>query len=207
MSDTAYSSAPFSLPADPTENLDAVTKQYVDTADSGKVSKAGDTMTGPLYLPTGGSITDTNQVPDKAYVDNYIANHPPIAEDIVCDPIGDVAAANVQAAIEELDSEKVARAGDAMSGLLQLSADPVLDLHAATKQMAERQGTKIINVTLSSLPYETLITHNMGRRVNVTLEDNYGNTGWTNWTYDVSDPLNKLTVYFGGTFIGKVILT
>src|SRR5215469_5454402 len=42
---------PLILAADPSNNLGAATKQYVDTGVSTKVSKAGDTMTGALTLP------------------------------------------------------------------------------------------------------------------------------------------------------------
>jgi hypothetical protein len=42
------SAASVSLAANPTTNLQATTKQYVDTADALKLNKAGDAMTGPL---------------------------------------------------------------------------------------------------------------------------------------------------------------
>lgn len=48
-------------------------------------------------------------------------------------PAGNIEATNVQDAIEELDAEKVAKAGDTMSGFLTLNAAPTSDLHAATK--------------------------------------------------------------------------
>jgi len=42
--------ASVSLAANPTTNLQATTKQYVDTADALKLNKAGDTMTGALIV-------------------------------------------------------------------------------------------------------------------------------------------------------------
>jgi len=42
--------ASVTLAANPTANLQATTKQYVDTADALKLNKAGDTMTGPLIV-------------------------------------------------------------------------------------------------------------------------------------------------------------
>ena len=54
-------------------------------------------------------------------------------------PAGNVAATNVQAAIAEVDSEKVAKAGDTMTGLLTLSADPTAVLHAVTKQYVDNR--------------------------------------------------------------------
>lgn len=44
------SAASVSLAANPTTNLQATTKQYVDAADALKLNKAGDTMTGPLIV-------------------------------------------------------------------------------------------------------------------------------------------------------------
>lgn len=44
------------LAADPTALLGAATKQYVDTADALKVSKAGDTMTGNLTPAVNGAV-------------------------------------------------------------------------------------------------------------------------------------------------------
>jgi len=62
------------LNADPTQPLEAATKQYVDavavtaSAVNDKVDKAGDTMTGPLVLP--GLPTQPNEAAIKQYVDN-----------------------------------------------------------------------------------------------------------------------------------------
>lgn len=44
------SAASVTLGANPTTNLQATTKQYVDTADALKLNKAGDTMTGALIM-------------------------------------------------------------------------------------------------------------------------------------------------------------
>lgn len=44
------SAASVTLGANPTTNLQATTKQYVDTADALKLNKAGDTMTGALIV-------------------------------------------------------------------------------------------------------------------------------------------------------------
>ena len=46
----AITAASVSLAANPTTNLQATTKQYVDAADALKVNKAGDTMTGALIV-------------------------------------------------------------------------------------------------------------------------------------------------------------
>ena len=46
----AITAASVSLAANPTTNLQATTKQYVDAADALKLNKAGDTMTGALIV-------------------------------------------------------------------------------------------------------------------------------------------------------------
>src|SRR5262249_5048985 len=70
----AFSTAP-SVPT-PTQATDAVNKAYVDGAVSGVgggafVSKAGDTMTGPLQL--SGAPVKTNQAATRHYVDTGLA--------------------------------------------------------------------------------------------------------------------------------------
>jgi hypothetical protein len=55
---------PINLPADPTTALQAVTKQYVDavqTSANGKVTKAGDTMTGDLVIAKANPILTLNK--------------------------------------------------------------------------------------------------------------------------------------------------
>jgi len=52
-------------------------------------------------------------------------------------PAGNISSTNVQAALQELDNEKVAKAGDTMTGFLVLNAPPVLDLQAATKKYVD----------------------------------------------------------------------
>ena len=99
------------LHADPVANLQAATKQYVDTQDALKVSKAGDTMTGALVLP-GDPTTDLQAAP-KQYVDSNITS--------------------LTSYVDTQDALKVAKAGDSMTGLLTLSGAPTADLHAATK--------------------------------------------------------------------------
>jgi hypothetical protein len=60
-----------------------------------------------------------------------------VASGVSFTPIGNVAATNVQAAIAEVDTEKVTKAGDTMGGLLTLSGPPSVDLHAATKKYVD----------------------------------------------------------------------
>ena len=60
-----------------------------------------------------------------------------VASGVTFTPGGDIAASNVQGAINELDSEKLAKAGGSMTGALLLAAAPTADLHAATKKYVD----------------------------------------------------------------------
>ena len=117
---------PLILVGNPTAALQAATKQYVDDGDAavraemaaadsainsqlaGKLSRAGDTMTGMLTLAAG--PTAPLHAATKSYVD---------------------------AAAGSLSGSKVDRAGDAMTGFLTLHADPTSALHAATKSYVD----------------------------------------------------------------------
>ena len=61
------------LHADPSGNLQAATKQYVDSADALKLNKAGDTMTGALVL--SGAPTAPDEASNKQYVDSKVQTH------------------------------------------------------------------------------------------------------------------------------------
>ena len=53
-------------------------------------------------------------------------------------PAGAIASTNVQAAIEELDTEKLGKAGGTMTGFITLHADPDTAMKAATKQYVDQ---------------------------------------------------------------------
>lgn len=107
-----------------------------------KVSKAGDTMTGALVLAA--DPTANLQAATKQYVDGKIANTTITANNITYTPAGNIAANNVTGALTELDTEKVAKAGDTMTGALVLSGAPTIDLHAATKLYVDTaSGAKV----------------------------------------------------------------
>jgi hypothetical protein len=59
------------------------------------------------------------------------------ASEISFTPTGDIAAATVQLALAELDTDKLAKAGGTMTGALTLAGDPASSLHAATKQYVD----------------------------------------------------------------------
>ena len=102
--------------ATPSASTDAANKAYVDQ----RVSKAGDTITGPLVMSssTGGAYIDMGTT-------NRIIN--------LADPVNGADAVNLQTA----DGRYVNIAGDTMTGPLTLNADPTQVLHAATKQYVD----------------------------------------------------------------------
>jgi hypothetical protein len=59
--------------------------------------------------------------------------------DVAITPGGGISSTNVQAAIMELDAEKVAKAGDTMTGILNLNGTCTSNLHAAHKAYVDTQ--------------------------------------------------------------------
>jgi len=51
-----------------------------------------------------------------------------------------------------------------------------------------------------------LVIHNLGKRPNVTVEDSGGNEVVGNVQNDITDPMNKLTIFFTAAFGGKAFL-
>lgn len=134
-------------------------------------------MTGPLVL--SGAPAAPLEAATKGYVD---ALGRPVAAQVPSDPTGDVASTNVQDALGELASEKIARAGDSMTGPLILdSLTPSVGLAAAPKSYVDKMGS----YEYSFLPgdftwnsglglYEVAINHSLDRRPRVTLYDENG---------------------------------
>ena len=87
------------LASDPTANLHAATKQYVDNADALKLDIAGGTMTGALTL--SGAPTNASHAATKAYVDSQVT-----AQDL--DVAGDTGTGAI-----DLDSQSLTIAGTA----------------------------------------------------------------------------------------------
>jgi hypothetical protein len=59
------------------------------------------------------------------------------ASTVTFSPYGNLSASDTQAAIQELDDEKLPLVGGTLSGALTLNADPTTDLHAVTKQYVD----------------------------------------------------------------------
>jgi hypothetical protein len=137
------------LNANPSVNLGAATKQYVDTGDAavqaiantanttantanttantanttanGKVSKTGDTMTGALILNANPNVA--LGAATKQYVDSVVGSG--------------TAGGATTAYVDQQDALRVAKAGDTMTGALILNANPSVNLGAATKQYVD----------------------------------------------------------------------
>ena len=143
------------LSADPVDALQATTKQYTDAQDALKVAKAGDTMTGHLTL--NADPTSLLHAAPKQYVDSTVATHADnaalhitTAQNTFLDALT-VTSTEVNA-LQGIDSNvqdqidtKVSKAGDTMTGALILSADPTVNLEAATKQYVDSQDAYKVN--------------------------------------------------------------
>lgn len=130
-----------------TLQADAVTKSYVDTQDALKVSKAGDTMTGPLVLPA--DPTAALQAAPKQYVDNSVnthatdaALHLTAAQNTFLDAVTVTAAevnhlSGVTSSVQTQIDNRLPLSGGTMTGAIVLAADPVELLEPATKQYTD----------------------------------------------------------------------
>ena len=90
---------------------------------------------------TGEISVDTSVIANKSYVDTKVADLVDSAPALL-DTLNELAAAigddaNFVNTVTTGLSEKVAKSGDTMTGALTLSADPVNNLHAATKQYVD----------------------------------------------------------------------
>jgi hypothetical protein len=113
-------------------NLSDVFDANASRLNIGAVNVQGDTMEGSLYL--FGSPTVPNEAATKGYVDSVVGGVGVVTSfntrtGAVVLTTGDVSAA--------LGFTPVNKAGDTMTGLLVLSADPTSALHAVTKQYAD----------------------------------------------------------------------
>lgn len=97
------------------------------------VKRAGDTMTGPLFLHA--DPTQPLQAATKQYVDAVSAAVSGIG--------GSLANYATISYVDSQDATKVSKSGDTMTGHLTLSGDPSQPLHAATKQYVDNVNTNI----------------------------------------------------------------
>ena len=160
----------------PAGNIAATDVQAaLNELDTEKLALAGGTMTGNLTL--AGAPSSSLHAATKAYVDAAV----PVlaASGVTFTPAGDIAAANVQAALEELDNEKepllgftpVNKAGDTLTGALILSPEDLSTAqHAVYRAYADNiahhatQQNLIINGDFSVWQTTTSIAFDATRR-------------------------------------------
>lgn len=146
------------LSADPSANLEAATKQYVDAAESAAETSSNtytDDLIGDATVDGTGGNTVTDRI--SAAVSNLVDSAPG-----TLDTLNELAAAlgddpDFATTISSSIGEKVAKAGDTMTGFLTLHADPSNNLHAATKQYVDNSapsagfGIDVTGTTVSAI--------------------------------------------------------
>jgi hypothetical protein len=206
---TSRSAFPVVLPADPVTDPQAATKRYVDDRDDLKVDRAGDTMLGPLFLAR--HPVEPMEAATRGYVDGAILPH---ARDVPSDPVGGISATNVQAALAELDMEKVDLAGDAMLGpLLTHSPSPIQDQEAVPKVYADTMGSLEFRFLpgdwtpdAGTSEYFVQILHQLNRRPKVTMYTDFGDEVRANVSYSVAG-VNFLEIRVKLNLSLRVLLT
>lgn len=147
---------PLALSGNPSSNMHAATKQYVDTADSNLMPKSGGTFTGQVVLP--GPPSNDLQAATKKYVDDQIAANSGsggVSQGYVDQGDNnsrlytDNKVQAVQAQIPNT-ANFLAKAGDTMTGFLTLVGNPANNLHSAPKQYVDAAITAL-NPTFSSI--------------------------------------------------------
>lgn len=124
--------------------------------------KTGDTMTGKLFL--NGNPTDNLEAATKQYVDEYTINQGELT-----DQLSRYHTANY---VDNELTKKVSLSGDKMTGLLELSGDPSLPLHAAPKQYVDTSAQNLqnqingINTTIGNLSIDAVTKQYVDDKIN-----------------------------------------
>jgi hypothetical protein len=122
--------------------------------DTEKAPLASPAFTGTPTATTAAANDNSTRIATTAFVQAELGGL--TAADIANVAAGGIAAVNVQAALNELDTEKVSKAGDTMTGPLVLPADPTLALQAATKQYVDAKVTGPASATDNAITrYDT----------------------------------------------------
>ncbi|MBX3543237.1 tail fiber domain-containing protein [Chelatococcus sp.] len=161
------------LSGNPSSNMHAATKQYVDTADSNLMPKSGGTFTGQIVLP--GPPSNDLQAATKKYVDDKVAANS--GSGGVSQGYVDQGDANsrlytdnkVQALQAQLPNTAnfLAKAGDTMTGFLTLVGNPANNLHAAPKQYVDAAITAL-NPTFSAIGTQIATAQGTANTANTT---------------------------------------
>lgn len=146
------------LSADPSANLEAATKQYVDAAESAAETSSNtytDDLIGDATVDGTGGNTVTDRI--SAAVSNLVDSAPGTLDTLneLAEALGDDP--DFATTITNSIGEKVAKAGSTMTGFLTLHADPNNNLHAATKQYVDNSapsagfGIDVTGTTVSAI--------------------------------------------------------
>lgn len=103
---------------------------------AGSTTVATPSVAGVVRTTTSNSIVVSTDDPRMADARVPTA-HTHAASTVTYTPFGNVSSANVQNAINELDTEKLPKAGGTMTGPLTLSGSPASALHATTKNYVD----------------------------------------------------------------------
>jgi hypothetical protein len=132
----------------------AITTAYQSYADTAEVDAKAYTDTRETAITTAyQAYADQAEVDAKAYTDQEVAALVDSAPELL-DTLNELAAAigdnpNYAADLATSVGERVAKAGDTMTGLLVLSADPEANLGAATKQYVDTAETDAVTTANS----------------------------------------------------------
>jgi hypothetical protein len=149
---------------------------------------------------TSGMILSTNGLGDLSWITEDAAN-------IIFTPVSGVSSTNVQGAISELDTKKLALSGGTMTGVLTLSGAPTADADAATKLYVDTFVPNFANfagnVTVAAQPNITSVGPLTS--LNVVGDANAGNIGATGgiFTYVTGDGGNLANIQ-GANVTGEV---
>lgn len=197
---------PLTLSANPTNNLHAATKQYVDSeitsaltggSAGNYVAKSGDTMTG--FLTLHANPTSNMHAATKQYVEQYV-------DDAISSGGG---GGSGGLDTTTADTRYVNVSGDTMVGFLTLNANPTSGLHAATKQYVDSvagsggggstseftSGTTIVFYQTTAPTGWTQITSINDRMLRVVSSGGGGSGGdWTTASVSVTINGHAITV-------------
>jgi hypothetical protein len=99
--------------------------------------------------------------------------------------------------VHPTDTSRVAKAGDVMTGLLTLSADPTANLHAATKQYADAGAAGVASTAVKTVPQTLTPTERGQARRNIdVLKQNYIINGAMMISQEMGSTAGTINGYF-----------
>ncbi len=157
-------------------------------------------LRGTPTAPTAADNTNTTQIATTAFVSREVSDLINSAPQVL-DTLAELAAAinndeSFASTVTGLIAEKVALAGDTMTGFLTLSADPVNNLHAATKQYVDDGINAITISSTDDVPEGSINLYYTSTRVrdavsltsdNTTVLDYDNATGIFTYNHPTSD--------------------